>query len=309
MAKMADIMWSLYGKLYKYLFDSITFNNSSGLDINTLSDDQRVDLDNFKDNPIEFNKMIFALNNIPDKVFDLLFCDHDNICPKFYKIIFKKDMKLDTFVTTFNNLDEYIDNERYVYIRVDIIDKSKKINHVNCIIIDRAEKYILIFEPKCKLVIDIKDIDNILKHYIDTSEYKLLTPSDIGYNSMNKLQKTDCFCQTYIIFVFYLIVENPGVNYEDFSKLFNTVITTDNIGYFVYHIYKKYIESDLEINDVPILWQYPTNDFRTLLNSIILSAKSSYDNNDNYNADDIIIEEDDEDDDLLIISAKKIIDI
>lgn len=306
MAKMVDIIWNFYGKMYRYLFDSLTFNNPSWLDINTLSDDQKEDLDNFKDNSIEFNKMIFALNNIPDKVFDLLFCDYDNICPKFYKIIFKKDLKLNTFVTTFNNLDEYInnDNMRYVYIRVDIIDKSKKINHVNCIIIDRINKYILIFEPKCKLVIDVKDIDNILKHYIDTKEYKLLTPSDIGYNSINKLQKNDCFCQTYIVFVFYLIVENPGVNHEDFSKLFNTVITTDNIGYFVYHIYKKYIESDLEINDVPILWQYPTSDFRTLLNSIILSTKSSYDNED-YNLDELVIAEDEEDDDLLIISAKK----
>ena len=305
MAKMAEIMRDLYSKMYRYLFDPLTFNNPSELDINALSDNQKQDLDNFKDDPGEFNKMIFALNNIPDKVFDLLFCDHDNICPKFYKIIFKKDVKLDAFVTTFNNLDADIGNTniRYVYIRVDIIDKYKKINHVNCVIIDRVEEYILVFEPKCKLVIDTQDINDILKHYIDTSEYKLLTPSDIGYNSINKLQKNDCFCQTYIVFVFYLIVENPGINYADFSKLFNTIITTDNIGYFVYHIYKKYTDSDLEIGDVPILWQYPTNGFKTLLNSIILSTKNIYDND--YDNDNIIIEEDDEDDDLVIISAKK----
>lgn len=294
MSNMIDIIYRACNRLYNLLFANVTFNNPSGQVVS------REDLENFKHMPEEFNKIIFALNNIPDKVFEMLFQDYRAICPKFYKLVFK------TNDNTYNNLDDidkYMDDEsiRYIYIRVDIIDNSKKINHVNCIIIDKIEKYILYFEPKYELVIDTEMVTKILESYIDIGEYKFLLPFDIGYNSFNKLQKNDCFCQTYVIFIFYLIVENPEIKYSEFNKLFNSVITNENIGYFLYFIYQKYKESNLEINDVPVLWQYPVDDFRKLINAIRLSIhNNNYDGN--YNMDNIIMEEED---DMVIISNIK----
>jgi hypothetical protein len=301
-----DIIHDIYKRVYKYIFDPQIFNNPSRLDITTLSYNDKLSFNNFKTDPEEFNKMIFALNNIPDKIFDLLFQNNNDICPKFYKLVFIMDPKLNTYVNTFSNLydlKEYIDNQytRYIYIKVDIIDKTLKINHVNCIIIDKLEKYILVFEPKYKLMIDINKINDIFTQYIDINEYKLLTPTNIGYNSLNRLQRNDCFCQTYIVFIFYLIIENSHITYPDFSKLFNTVITTENIGYFIWYIYQKFVDSDLEINDIPILWHYPSNNFKSLLNSIILSTQNTINHSD---YEDTLIESMDEDEDILIINYK-----
>ena len=110
-------------------------------------------------------------------------------------------------------------------------------NHVNCIVIDKDRKYILYFEPVAVVRVNASKIFNILCNTCnELKEYDALLPSDIGYTFYNRLQRYDNFWQTYILYIYFLIIENTDVKPKDFSSLFNTVITSKNIDYFIYFI-------------------------------------------------------------------------
>lgn len=198
------------------------------------------DFENFINNTEEYNKVIYALNNIPGTIYSLLLGDNVDVCQKYFQIYFKKGAR--KYQLTYNNLqnlDEYLDdgNIRYIYIRVALLDKN--IHHVNCIIIDKLRRYILYFEPKVILKVDMEDIHDLFKYY-NLLGYRYITPTDIGYNFINRLQYFDHFCQTYILFVFMIIIGCDNcINYKKFSKIFTDNITVETIGNFLFIIYQK----------------------------------------------------------------------
>ena len=191
-----------------------------------------------------------------------------------------------------SNLDK-----NYIYIRVELINHNIcNINHVNTIIINNITKTVLFFEPLGTLKYNKMDLLAI----IDLPEYNFIDNSDIGYNMFNSLQKFDCFCQTYILYVYILIIDNSNVNYRDYSYMFNKIITTKNMGYFLFYLYLEFKSINLDI-DMDVIhnynhWKFPTNSFNKFINTmtLMLSKIKINDNNSNnnlsINIEDITIE-------------------
>lgn len=249
--------------------------------------------DDFKNNDIEVNKIIFALNNVPDIIHQLLFTEN-YICNQYYFITLK--MNPSKIINVHHNLsnitNDLIDDKiRYIYIRINIITDTQ-MHHVNCIVIDKKNKYILLFEPQVSFVYDPNIILSLLDAFIELKSYKTIFPSDVGYNMFNKLQRYDTYCQTYVLFIFVLIVYNQHIHYKDFSKLFNTNITTETIGYFLFYIYKILKNSNCSICTQPVLWNYPCN-----INNIIKTIDLYFNKNINKNNIDVqnitVIDQDD----------------
>jgi hypothetical protein len=214
----------------------------------------------FKKNNV--HQVIFALNNIPETIHTLLFKENKNICPQYFEINVK--IKSERIIEIYHYLEHFhsfFNNNfiKYIYIRVNIFNYGI-MNHVNCIIIDKEMKYILYFEPKVEILFDLEPIFIILEDIIDLSQYKKLIPYDIGYNFYNRLQKFDAFCQTYVIFVFLLIIHNEHVDPRNFSNLFNSLISYQSMGYFLFHIYGLLQKNNYEIN------AQPTNKLKNFIN-------------------------------------------
>lgn len=291
-------MSNIVFKYLTYLYDTIKyyfFNDNKyhlPFDINEI-----INNDHFKEfqSNNDINKVIFALNNIPDVTQKILFKNNINIANQYlYLTIKMSNGSIDSIVHNLDNINEYMDDNaiRYVYIRINIINIGNTMNHVNCIIIDKNKKYILLFEPKIIFQYDSKIIFELLHQTFDTQEYRKILPNDIGYNYCNRLQWYDTFCQTYIIFVFFLIILNDNVNPENFSVLFNSIITHKNMGYFLFHAYNLLIENNISICEQNNIWDYPTNNAKNLLNAAKLFL--SNDKNEENNFDDIVIKENDD---------------
>lgn len=287
----------LYSTIKYYLFKQNEYNLPFNSDeIQTNND--------FKDFKINNNmdKVIFALNNIPDIVQSILFNNHKNVADKYLCLTIKLNgNSIDEIYHNLQDINSYIDNHniRYIYIRINLIHTKSKMNHVNCIIIDKLQKYIFLFEPKVLFTYDTKIIFELLGDIFDTSQYNKILPSDIGYTYYNRLQWYDTFCQTYILFIFWLIILNSDIEPENFLKLFTEVITHQNMGYLLFHIYSLLITNKIDICQQQNIWSYPTNNIKNLLNTVKLFLNSG-DNKENQ-IDNIIIKEED---DMVIFETK-----
>lgn len=224
----------------------------------------------FKDNDIEINKVIFTLNNLPDKVHSLLFRENSEICSEYFHVTIQLQYKeIKNISHNLANLSSHLtDNSiRYVFIRVNVIDASHKLmDHVNCIIIDKKKKYILFFEPKFDFMYDVNDLTLFIDKTVDIKDYSKIFPKDIGYSYYNRLQSYDIFCQSYVIFVFSVIINNDIDDVGSYATILNNIITHENLGYMLYYINTLLKESGYDICEQKILWSFPTKKTQNILN-------------------------------------------
>lgn len=197
-------------------------------------------------------QVIFALNNIPDKIHEHLFKIYDNVSKNYHQITYTKYRN--TYEPSSSQLS-HLSNDirdasiRFIFIRINLIKNENLMNHVNCIIIDKKQKFILYFEPMAIIKIDINELVKIIINFSDDlNNYMLLTPDKIGYNFYNRLQRYDNYCQTYILYVYYLIIENDNVKYTEFSNMFNTIITSDSVKCFLYFVYNLLLSDGINID-------------------------------------------------------------
>ncbi|AYV82219.1 MAG: hypothetical protein Homavirus17_7 [Homavirus sp.] len=267
------------------------------------------DFVNFTNSTIEFSKLIFALNNFPDQIYCTIFSkyDHTHICQKYYTISLVMDNEQETYLLKYNNLDDISTNmdKTYIYIRVELFchNRMGNIHHVNSIVINNSNKTVLIFEPQGSLKYDKALISLLLNtNSMNIREYTFIDPVDIGYNIFNRLQLLDCFCQTYVLYIFILIIDNPMVKYKDYSHMFNTIITTKNMGYFLFYLYLEFKSINIDVSlSENYEWYFPKNGFNKIINTLRIVFKNAFDDKnvsedhiqDNINSLDIITNEDD----------------
>lgn len=281
-----DTIYNTYNRLHNWIYKvyGVYTNNYINQFGHIKNLEKCTEFTNFKNSTEEFSKLIFILNNFPENVYNIVFSKYDpkHICQKYYiiKLIKSKDEK--DYTVCYSNLDDIQSNvdSTFIYIRVELYDHNIKgtINHVNSIIINNSTKVILFFEPQTYL----KYNKDELIFLIGLENYTFIEPQDIGYSIFNRLQTFDCFCQTYILYVFILIVDNPHVEYKEYSKMFNSIITTKNIGYFLFYLYMELKTLDIDIQTFSTGWYFPKNGFNKLLNTLRLRFKDALENNDNY---------------------------
>src|SRR5205085_26945 len=97
-------------------------------------------------------KTIFALNNLPVKMHEILFSCYENVSHQYYQISFKRNNGIfEPLSINCDGLNEDMlnGNIRFIFIRINIIKSTNKVtmNHVNCVVIDKWKQYILYFEP------------------------------------------------------------------------------------------------------------------------------------------------------------------
>lgn len=246
------------------------------------------------------NQTVFILNNLPEIVHSLLFKNNQEVCSKYFFINVNIKSKNDELTSNLNEIDEIFQDNliNYIFIRINIIKKD--INHVNCIIINKEKKTVFIFEPKSFFVYDLNVLIDFLDGFIDLTGFKVILPKDIGYSYFNRLQYFDGFCQTYVLLVFLNIVNNKEIEFNYWKKMFNTIITNKNIGYFLFHLYtllkinSYLIEKDMVPNNR--FWSYPTNKLKNVWNLLGFYVGSTSVKKDNScNKDSIVkfIEDDD----------------
>ncbi|ARF09568.1 hypothetical protein Indivirus_1_191 [Indivirus ILV1] len=247
------------------------------------------DTETLKNNSGNINKVIFALNNMPDTIHHLLFGDQNNISFNYYYI--RLDLEKKELNYNLEGIDDDINNVdiEYIFIRLNLINRQDFFDHVNGIYINKNKKYVLIFEPKVKLSFDAPFIEAFMKKYIHDDNYKFIYAEDLGYNIYNKIQNYDLFCQTYVLFVFSLIILNDNmIEYNNYSTMFNDVINSKNIEYFLYYIDILLQKNGYEICDQPELWTLSQNNFIKIKNIInyIITNKKTEDNNCNIREED-----------------------
>ena len=275
-------------------YSTITYNLP--FNINEIDNDS--EFNKFKNDDKDLNKVIFALNNLPENIHTILFNNNKEISNKFFYITLK--LKNENIIDVFHNLndinDQIInDDVKYILIRINIIDTlNTKMDHVNSIVIDKHNKYMLFFEPKVTFAYNINDLTKLCDELINVPSYAKFYPKDIGYNTYNKLQHYDAFCQSYILFVFIMITLNGNIKSENFSLMFNTTITTKNLGYFLFYINTLIKFNKIDICDQNEIWSFPTNTTKNLLNLMHLFFSN---NKDEISQDEInklvLTEEDD----------------
>ena len=233
---ISELVYYIYNSVFiKPFYNNSNYNNIFNLD--TIVQDR--DYINYKKSGSLINKTIHYLNSIPALVHYILFRENKQVCNKYFQIYYKNSTKEYDNLETLNSymLDSTI---RYIFIRVNLIENNKYNNHANAIIIDKSQKWILYFEPQCKTRISMDIIKSDLTNYISLTDYKYITPENIGYSIVNKLQRFDNYCQTYVIYAYCIIVNNPTVDYKDYSNMLNSIITKqDSITCFLFHIYKN----------------------------------------------------------------------
>lgn len=260
------IIYLFYAIKNYFSYNTIKYNLP--FDINGIENDP--EFEKFKNNDKELNKVIFALNNLPENVHTILFNNNIKISNKFFYVTLKT--KNENIIEIFHNINDANDqmkndDVRYILIRINIIDiMNNKMNHVNSIIIDKHNKYILFFEPKVTFTYNITDLTKIVDEILNVQTYTKIYPENIGYNSYNKMQQYDAFCQSYILFVFIMITLNENIKPENFSFMFNTTITTHNLGYLLFYINCLLKNDGMDICDQDEIWSFPTNTTKNLLN-------------------------------------------
>ncbi len=124
-------------------------------------------------------------------------------------------------------------------------------NHVNCIIIDKHRKFILYFEPTVLIRYDLDQIKfTLCSANAILYNFAFLIPEDIGYSVFNCLQKFDNYCQTYVLYVYCLLLENREIDPDNFRKLFNGIITSTNRDYFIYFINRLLQDKGINLDNL-----------------------------------------------------------
>lgn len=293
----------IYDKVSHYfshpIYD-IPFNNF----ITVSADDK--DFNVFKDNDIAINKVVFALNNLPDKIHQIISNNDSRICSKYFYITLALNMgEINDIVHNLDDIEQY-NNFEYIFIRVNI-NTQNVINHVNCIIIDNRKSNIIFFEPKITFIYNVKQLLAFISTHIKTDKYKYIFPKDMGY-MCHQLQYYDAFCQTYVLFAFLLIVNNAKIDACEYSNMFDTVITLENMGKFLHHINLQLEKNNCNICEQNIIWSYPTKRVKNIMNILHLFtvryAKMMYtkyiDTND-IKFDSIIVTDDDSDEEYILV--------
>lgn len=274
-----DYIAYVYYTIKNYFWDNI----DHVLPFDPLLIEKEPEFHNFKIKTIDINKVMFALNNLPNVIHELLFKHRQDVCHHYYYITLNRNQN-NEIIDIFHNIgdikDQILNDEiKYIYIRINIVNINKKNNqmdHINCIICDKIHKTILIFEPKTKFTYDVNIIMDILNQSMDIKEYKILLPEkDIGYNSHHSLQKYDAYCQTYVLLVFVLIIHNSQMPFEKYSSLFNCAITYKNIGYFLFTIHQLLKENKIDICYHRTIWSYPTDHFSSIWTLVNYFYKSN----------------------------------
>lgn len=294
---MLQYVKHFYNLLKKYMYDDT--KNNYNLPFYYNESDHA--FNNFKINKQDINKVIFALNNMPDNIHKILFKNNPEVCETYYNIT----LKINSYeIVEINhnlhdiNKDILNNDTRYIYVRVNLINNSftGMMHHVNCIIIDKIENYVLFFEPKFTFNFDINILASFIDDIICLNNYKRLFPTNIGYNYYNRLQKYDHYCQSYVLFVFLLIIYNKDVHYKNFCTLFNSTITYDNLSFFLFHIKNLLDENNFIINQQEEIWSIPTDNTENIMTLIYLLLNSK--KKDNAKNNNLYIQDDN---DFLII--------
>jgi len=268
---------TIYNYVKSYFYSNTIKHYNDHLNINN---NQSVEFLNFKKNKLNINKSFFVLNNLPDVIHKLLFEKYPYVCQQYFHITLDITKSTTNIFHNLYDISKYTtnDNISHIFIRVNIINKITNLHHVNSIIINKIDQYILFFEPKVKFSYDVNILSDLIKLYIDTN-YKCVYPDDIGYDIYPKLQKYDAYCQCYIIYTFLLIINNPDVEYKDYAPMFNVQINIDKIGYFIFYVYEQMLENNYCIDDVPILWDFPEYTFVSYFNPLKIIWWHFYDKN------------------------------
>lgn len=196
--------------------------------------------DSFPDDIVLFNKILFVINNFPNVVHEILFSHYNYVSPTFY------EMNLNNNEITHNNinrifLQDMVDmNIRYLFVRINIRNNGY-MDHVNCMIVDKYQNVILVYEPQYKMKYNIDIIKIFMKEVFDElniTEYQYITSSDLGFGFFNSLQKYDYFCQTYILLIYMIIVKFHNILDSNFH-LFCSEITYEKMEHFYSYLLKK----------------------------------------------------------------------
>lgn len=239
----------------------------------------------FKNNN-DVNEIIFALNNLPEVLHKLIFKEFTNVSNTYFFVTLK--FYKNQINEIFHNLDKLNncfcqDSIDFILIRLNLIKNDSKLDHINGIFINKKQRYIFIFEPKSTFLFDTNQLVLFLKDFFDFSDFILIYPNDIGYNSSNSLQKYDAFCQTYVLFTFLLIVFNENIHYSKLSIMLNSLITYKNLGFFLFFLNKLLKANNFEIHKQSNLWNYPTNKTQNILNIINLFFNKEISDNSEIN--------------------------
>lgn len=267
-----NYVFNLCYTVYEYFVCKNIYNNPI--------DDIELD-DDFINNKIEFSKIINSINNNPQLVHNILVDKYDYIFPEYFKITitFHENgfITLEQNDEIYDHMERCLDNNniRFIYIGVQLVSNTF-INHMNCIIIDKKQKYVLYFEPKVFLKINIDAIRNFIEQWDEMKHFEVIEPKDIGYGFFNALQHFDFYCQTYVILAFLLIINNEDTEYKNFSKLFNLNINNEIIGKFIYYIKQNYDKNNIIPGDPVIIWNYPKNTFVKYYNCIMIASGNNY---------------------------------
>ena len=251
MNSLFNIIYSLLHKIYSKMSNNNTYNNFYGYD-----DIISQDVDKFRKTSV--NKVIYVLNNLPSKIFSLIFDRYKHVSNEYFQITMSKinnkyvvtHQQLIGFGNVMNDSDV-----RYLYIRINLVNKKGKynMNHVNCIVIDKEMRYILYFEPTCYVQINVKYLANLLFEITPVlSDYTILLPKDLGYSYINRLQYFDNYCQTYILYIFCLILENPHIDTNKYSELFNSIITEQNVLRFLQYIDGLLTNNGMDVSNLSV---------------------------------------------------------
>lgn len=254
--KIFDVIYKLLNSLYLMLFSNDTYNDFDDYEINI---NIKIDFEEFK--KYKTDKVLYVLNNMSSQVYSALYSRYNDVSDRYFQITLNNhDGYFDISHCKMIDFDNVLNDDliRYVYIRVNL-DGNKYIDHVNCIVIDKLKKYILYFEPTVHIRYDIDKIKSLLSNFADLDGYNSITPYDIGYNSLNGLQQFDHYCQTYILYIFCLILENRNIEPINFSKMFNNVINKQRMEYFWYYIYNVMICNGFNIDNLDITHKIDDN--------------------------------------------------
>jgi len=204
----------------------------------------------FKNNNLQSGKVFYCLNNFPNTVYEMIYnvlcySNYNTMSKNYYSCIIKKiGNRYDyNFKQLYNNISDFIgdlidDNIRFITIR--ICELGNIIGHVMSIIIDKQKKYILFFDPKNDIKFSLDQFMFVINtvNAATSSDYQILLPYDIGYNKGKRLQGINMYCQTYILYVYALIICNHNIPYKNFKVMFTSIINNKSVSLFLFLLYK-----------------------------------------------------------------------
>jgi len=271
--------------------DSGIYENQNYIDpVNFFDDYDFIEYEEFKKDDCKVGKVIYCLNNFPKMIHDTMIktlscANYNNMSETFYSIsVYNKNNIISyNFENFYNNNENFISdlcnmNVRFIMIRIE--ERNSMLGHVTAIIIDKKKSYLLFFDPKNNIKYDIQQFNFIIDiiNTVTEKKYKILTSWDIGYSQGTRLQGINFYCQTYILYVYLIVVCNINVCYTDFKNMFNSLITTKTITLLLYFLYRSIEKNPTVIN---IAYEFPciSNTFMNIYNSISFIVRNNIKHN------------------------------